>query len=251
MARGHTLLAFDFDGTLAPIVSDPEAAAMRPRTATLLRDVAQAYPVAIVSGRAVADVRARLNGIVVQAILGNHGIEPSPQMESSAALVRQWMPAITAAADRFPGVIVENKRHSVSLHYRQAREPFVARDGLIMDLARLGPEAEAADGKYVINVVPHDAPDKGDALVRLCHEHIAEYAVFVGDDVTDEDAFAQTGNCRVLGIRVGRSANSRANYYLRTQEEMDELLHLLKSLRAAGGQSEARAAHGAGTNGER
>ena len=233
VARGHSLLAFDFDGTLAPIVSEPRDAFMRPATATLLRALAQVYPVAIVTGRAVADVGPRLAGIPVQTILGNHGIEPSPQMETSAALVNSWMPAIDAAASRFPGVIVENKRHSVSLHYREATEPFAVRDELLRDLAQLGPEAEAADGKYVINVVPHDAPDKGDALVRLCQENIAEYAVFVGDDVTDEDAFARTGQCRVLGIRVGRSSNSHAQYYLRTQLEMDELLAMLVSLRTA------------------
>jgi trehalose 6-phosphate phosphatase len=235
VARGHSLLAFDFDGTLAPIVSDPANAMMRPRTAELLRGVAQAYPVAVVTGRAVADVRPRLDGIPVQAILGNHGIEPSPHMESSAALVRQWMPVISAAAGRFPGVVVENKRHSVSVHYRQATEPFVARDELLRDLEQLGPDAETADGKYVINIVPQDAPDKGDALISLCRQHHAEYAVFVGDDVTDEDAFARTGHCSVLGIRVGRSSSSRAQYYLRTQEEMDKMLELLMSLRAESG----------------
>jgi len=235
LARAHTLLVFDFDGTLAPIVSDPQDAAMRPGTAALLREVAEVYPVAIVSGRALAAVTPRLADIPVQVILGNHGIEPSPQMESAAALVRQWMPVINAAAAGIQGVVVENKRHSVTIHYRQAREPLVARDTLLQGLARLGPEAEAADGKYVINVVPHDAPDKGDALVRLCHEHIAEYAVFVGDDVTDEDAFARTGHCRVVGIRVGRSSDSHAQYYLRTQQEMDDLLALLASLRSRGG----------------
>jgi trehalose 6-phosphate phosphatase len=234
LARAHTLLVFDFDGTLAPIVSDPQDAAIRPHTASLLRKVAEIYPVAILSGRALADVTPRLMDIPIQVVVGNHGIEPSPQMESAAALVRQWMPVITAAAAGFPGVVVEDKRHSVSLHYRQAQEPYVARDALLHDLAQLGPEAEAADGKYVINVVPHDAPDKGDALVRLCHEQIAEYTVFVGDDVTDEDAFARTGHCHVIGIRVGRSTSSRARYYVRTQEEMDVLLELLASLRMDG-----------------
>lgn len=235
LARAHTLLVFDFDGTLAPIVSDPQEAAIRPRTATLLRQVAEVYPVAILSGRALADVTPRLMDIPVQVIVGNHGIEPSPQMESAAALVRQWMPVITAAAAGLPGVIVEDKRHSVSIHYRQAPDPHAAREALLEALTQLGPEAEAADGKYVINVVPHDAPDKGDALVRLCHEQIAEYAVFVGDDVTDEDAFARTGHCRVVGIRVGRAATSRAQYYVRSQDEMDLLLELLASLRRDGG----------------
>lgn len=232
VARGHSLLAFDYDGTLAPIVSDPSIAEMRASTVKSLRRVARLYPVAIVSGRAVADVVPRLQGISVQAVLGNHGIEPSPQMESSAQLVRSWMPAIAESAAKFPGVVVEDKRHSVSIHYRKAVDPAVARDSMMRDLARLGPEADAADGKYVINVVPHDAPDKGDALVRLCNEHAAEYAVFAGDDVTDEDAFARTGNCRLLGVRIGRSARSRAEYFLQDQNEMDEFLEILANLRS-------------------
>ena len=114
--------------------------------------------------------------------------------------------------------------------------PIVALTALILVLNVVAPStADVRVLKYVINVVPHDAPDKGDALVRLCQENIAEYAVFVGDDVTDEDAFARTGQCRVLGIRVGRSSTSRAQYYLRTQLEMDELLALLVSLRTAEG----------------
>jgi trehalose 6-phosphate phosphatase len=234
VARGHSLLAFDFDGTLAPIVSDPRGAEMRPRTAELLRNVARAYPVAIVSGRAVADIRPRLDDAPVQAILGNHGIEPSPHMESSARLVNEWIPVIQAVAARHPGVVVENKRHSVTLHYRQAPDPLAARDTMLRELAQLGPDAESTDGKFVINVVPHDAPDKGDALVRLCVEHATEYAVFVGDDVTDEDAFALTGRCQVIGIRVGRSASSRAAYYLRSQDEMDDLLALLSAFRPEG-----------------
>ena len=59
--------------------------------------------------------------------------------------------------------------------------------------------------------------------------------MFVGDDVTDEDAFARTGHCRVVGIRVGRAATSRAQYYVRSQDEMDLLLELLASLRRDGG----------------
>lgn len=232
VARGHSLLAFDYDGTLAPIVTDPTKAQMRASTEKSLRRVARLYPVAIVSGRAVADVVPRLNGINVQTVLGNHGIEPSPHMESSARLVRSWMPAIAESAARFPGVVVEDKRHSVSIHYRKASDPVAARDSLMHDLALLGPEADAADGKYVINVVPHDAPDKGDALVRLCNEHVAEYAIFVGDDVTDEDAFARTGHCRVLGVRIGKSARSSAEYYLQDQSEMDEFLDVLATLRS-------------------
>ena len=60
LARAHTLLVFDFDGTLAPIVPDPKGAAIRPHTAALLRQVAEVYPVAILSGRALADVTPRL-----------------------------------------------------------------------------------------------------------------------------------------------------------------------------------------------
>jgi trehalose 6-phosphate phosphatase len=73
-ARQRVLLAFDFDGTLAPIVRNPEAATMRRRTSKLLAEVARRYPCAVISGRSRADVMEKVAEIPLRALFGNHGM---------------------------------------------------------------------------------------------------------------------------------------------------------------------------------
>jgi len=84
-------------------------------------------------------------------------------------------------------------------------------------------------GKCVLNLVPAQAPHKGEALIDACRRLRCASAIFVGDDVTDEDVFQMKvpRGLRVLGVRVGKSASSRAKFYVRGQAEMDELLKVL------------------------
>ncbi|MFN2377480.1 MAG: trehalose-phosphatase, partial [Candidatus Binatia bacterium] len=81
LARSKVLLAFDFDGTLAPIVADRDAAFLRPTTRELLARVCTLYPCAVITGRGREDVSARLLGMGMKHLVGNHGLEPSPGME--------------------------------------------------------------------------------------------------------------------------------------------------------------------------
>src|SRR5262245_43366069 len=90
-AWARALVAFDYDGTLAPIVEERERAFMRARTRQLLERVANLYPCAIVSGRSRDDVMGRLEGIAVTHVIGNHGLEPMQSMsvfESEVAAIR-------------------------------------------------------------------------------------------------------------------------------------------------------------------
>jgi trehalose 6-phosphate phosphatase len=117
----QTLLAFDFDGTLAPIVKDPRAAQLRKRTLRLLTKLAERYPTAVISGRPRADVLARLNGARVQEVIGNHGLEPSPDAPSYHAIVKRWLPNLRESLQDMQGVEIENKLYSLSIHYRLRR----------------------------------------------------------------------------------------------------------------------------------
>jgi trehalose-6-phosphatase len=76
LARSRVLLAFDFDGTLAPIVSTRQSASMRAKTQTLFEQVCEQYPCAVISGRSRKDVRERLFNARVKYVVGNHGLEP-------------------------------------------------------------------------------------------------------------------------------------------------------------------------------
>ena len=228
-AGSPMLLALDFDGTLAPIVADPEEAAMRPSTRRLLREVAAAYPCIIISGRARADVLPRVRGLGVLEVIGNHGAEPG---EAAPAVpdVRRWIARLHGDLSDLPGVRIEDKRLSLAVHYRRSRRKGVARARILAAAARLH-DARRLRGKHVVNLLPLGAPHKGQALERVMARLGLERAVYVGDDETDEDVFTLGRRGRLLGIRVRRRAGSAAEYYIRTQAEIDVLLRRLLELR--------------------
>ena len=86
-------------------------------------------------------------------------------------------------------------------------------------------------GKMVINLVPAGLPHKGDALRRLMRLSHRRIALYVGDDHTDEDVFRLAADAGVVGVRVGRTRHSAASWFLRDQQEVDELLsRLLRDL---------------------
>jgi trehalose 6-phosphate phosphatase len=114
--RSNVLLAFDYDGTLAPIVSDPDRAAMRPKTRELLGLLSGSFPIAIISGRARADLRPRLQGIDVRGVVGNHGAEPSGATARFRDRVRGWESVLERELGAWDGVRIENKSFSLAVH---------------------------------------------------------------------------------------------------------------------------------------
>ncbi len=230
LASATSLLVFDFDGTLAPIVADRDSAQLRPDTAALLDDVARRYPCAILSGRAHVDVAARIGGAKVAHVIGNHGIEPSPDMNAYAAMVDAVRSAVEERTRAMSGIDVEDKRYSLAIHFRAAADRAEAAEAIREVIRGLSVPFRIVDGDCVVNAVPAGAPNKGDAMKRLVDETRAELALFVGDDVTDEDVFI-LDDPRLVSVRVGPSATSRARWYLRDQGEIDALLSLLAASR--------------------
>jgi trehalose 6-phosphate phosphatase len=228
--RGRSLLAFDFDGTLAPIVSQPGKAAMRHRTRGLLKALAAQCDCMVVSGRSRDDVKGRLRGVGLKEVIGNHGIEPWESSKQLARTVRAWIPRLEEALQEFPGVLVEGKQFSASVHYRHARHKSAAIRAIHEAAATLR-GVRVVGGKQVVNFVPWGAPDKGHAVEAARRKGRYDRVVFVGDDETDENAFAVLRNRQSLGIRVGRKDTSLARYYVRSQGEMDRLLALLIAAR--------------------
>jgi trehalose 6-phosphate phosphatase len=232
--RQRPLLAFDFDGTLAPIVARAEDARLSTAVSARLRALATQLPLAIVTGRTVDDVRGRL-GFEPQFLLGNHGAEDPCNPEASAAFVErlnglrrrlQARHAELAAA----GIVVEDKGASVALHYRLSRQRIEAQ-ALIENVLQ---PADAAwhvfGGKMVVNVVARDAPDKAAAVFDLVARCGARCAVFAGDDVNDEPVFAAAPP-HWLTIRIGRGdGRSRARYLLDSPNEMAMLLERMLML---------------------
>lgn len=224
----ETLVAFDFDGTLAPLARDPRAAQLRKSTARLLGRIAERYPTAVISGRPRADVLARLSGAKVRAVVGNHGIEPSPDAPRYHALVKEWMPVLRDALKDLQGIELENKLYSLTIHYRRSRTKTRARSIIDEALTKLN-EARVIEGRLLVNVLPANAPNKSSALTHLQEVLNAEHAVFVGDDLSAEEVFAKKQE-QVLGIRVGRATGSNASHYLAKQADIDSLLKRLLEL---------------------
>jgi trehalose 6-phosphate phosphatase len=235
LAWSRVLLAFDFDGTLAPIVTDHKAASMRSRTAKLLARACKLYPCAVISGRSKADVTARLSGAAVKYVVGNHGLEPGTELAAFARETARAAPLLCRALGAFPGIDVEDKRYSLAIHYRRSRHKSDARVAIQQAVARLPRRMRMIPGKQVVNVVPEGAPNKGDALMQLRTKAGADTALYVGDDITDEDIFVLDQPGRLMTVRIGVSRSSRATYFLRQQREIDTLLAKLAAVRQKGG----------------
>ena len=212
LVRGRVLLAFDFDGTLAPIVADPPAARLRPRTRRLLAEVARKYPCVVISGRSRADVARRLTGIPLRQVFGNHGIEPSPILPAARRAVRGWLARVKPRLEGVAGIVFENKGASLAIHYRKSRNRPVALRAILAATADLT-EARAIEGILVVDLLPVGAPNKATALQAELRRLGCEAALYLGDDQTDEDVFALTRRLPLLAVRVGRRARSLAPYY--------------------------------------
>jgi trehalose 6-phosphate phosphatase len=230
LAASRALLAFDFDGTLAPIVNDPGRAAMRASTRRLLRKAARAYPCVVISGRSRADVLRRLRGVGLAEVIGNHGLEPSGASLRARRKVRTWRPVLEEGVEGLRGVVIEDKGLSIAVHYRRSRQKNMARARVLAAASRLG-EARLVGGKQVLNILPSGAPHKGLALEQARARLGCDTALYIGDDETDEDVFTLDQPGQLLAIRVGRRSRSAAGYYVRSQAEVDRLLRRLIRLR--------------------
>jgi trehalose 6-phosphate phosphatase len=229
-AWSKVLLAFDYDGTLAPIVSKPERAAMRQTTRWLLEELARVYPCIVISGRAHRDALRRLHGVGMLEIVGNHGTEPRHATKKFADVVARWRPVLDERLSGLRGVKIEDKVYSVAIHYRQSRQKKLARNAILEAASMLG-DVRLIGGTQVVNILPSGAPHKGIAIGRVRSRLRCDTAIYVGDDETDEDVFALDQPGQLLGIRVGRSRSSAAAYFIENQREIDELLRVLLRFR--------------------
>lgn len=233
LGAGHSLLAFDLDGTLAPLVPCRAEAAIPPDIAAHMQALAQVWPVAVITGRRIDDARARL-GFRPRYLLGNHGAE-RPGCPLPAALSRQLDPCRAllrqqAAGLREHGVELEDKGLSLALHYVCAEEPGRARAWLDLQSACWGTGVSCMHGHCVLNVTPAGAPDKGHALLSVMRHCGAEQALVVGDDSNDEVAFACAPRGSV-SIRIGpRTTPTQARFRLESQQQMEPLLARLLQL---------------------
>jgi trehalose 6-phosphate phosphatase len=225
------LVTLDIDGTLAPIVARPEDARIPDALQASLRRLAACTEVALLTGRGRNDA-LRMADFPCAYVLGNHGIEGLPGGEARtralAAACAEWRASLDLRALDDAHIALEDKRYSLSLHYRHAPDHAAARRLIAAEVARLAPPPTIIDGKCVVNLLPPGAPNKGSALRELLASRSDGCAIYAGDDDTDEHVFDLPRDL-VLGVRVGRSAATQAALYL---DGPDEMLPLTEFLRA-------------------
>ena len=235
----HLLVALDFDGTMAPIVSRAEDARPLPRSAAAFAALAalERTTTALVSGRALESLRAVAAPPAPTLLVGSHGAETywgpdSPVLELTAeqqSALAHARDCVAQAINQFPGTVAEQKPAGVVLHYRLASDAdgSAAVDHVNKALAN-NPAFQISTGKKVLEISVLKA-DKGQSLVALREFSGATATFFAGDDVTDEHAFSALLTVD-LGIKVG-SGNSAAQYRIQHENELPQILELLVEAR--------------------
>jgi trehalose 6-phosphate phosphatase len=220
------LVGFDFDGTLVALSEHPSEVGLTADTRTLLIRLAERVPVVVITGRSRADVSARLEGVPLFGIAGNHGVEPFGETPDVVELVAEWHAALLRDFAKLPGIAIEDKRFSLTVDYRHAPDMEATRDAIHAAAKRL-PRARLLGGRHAdFNIAPDGAPNKGTALTAFMQMAQRTAAIYVGDDRTDEDAF-RLELPSFAAIRVGRREHSAAPFFLEAQTDMDRLIETL------------------------
>ena len=255
LSASPLLVALDIDGTLAPIAPTPQDAAVPAATRETLQQLATTPNVhlALVTGRAARDGRQLVN-VLNSWTIGNHGAELIDPLGATRvnASAEAFAPAVAQAYDSlrtplkgFPGVFVENKTWTLSVHFRLANEadvPEVRR--IVSDVAeRLG--LRTFEGKKIVELRPPVDITKGTALLELAatlgvlgHGEMHGSVLYAGDDRTDEDAIESLRALRstAVTIHVGTAilpdgAPTSAEFVAREPAELREFLDWLAASR--------------------
>jgi trehalose 6-phosphate phosphatase len=241
---GHMLIALDFDGTLAPIVPHPDEAELLPAARSVLNALAEREDteIAVISGRSLEDLVERI-GIDDVYYAGNHGLElHGPDLDDTIPTALELQPrvqeiwqALQRAVGDVEGIYLENKQLSLSVHYRRVDDPHT-QQRIVSDVQRVF-EAHRdglrlTTGKRVIEVRPDIDWHKGKALLFILEDiekarGARMLPMFIGDDKTDEDAFAALPTDGAAVLVGSPDAKTAANCYVRSPDEVVQLLEQL------------------------
>ena len=237
----------DYDGTLTPIVRDPKEATLPAKTKKTIKRLTAHYSVAIISGRDLDDVK-HMVGIGDLAYAGSHGFDivgPGGKYRSQD-MGKNFLPALERAerelgqvVRNIPGAKLEHKRFAITVHFRQVESSKITiLEQQFDDLLSRYPELRKSTGKKVFELRPNIDWDKGKALLYLLEALYTDSSrilpLYIGDDITDEDAFRALRD-RGITIAVGdEKRRTAAHYTLRDPEEVAKFLQVL----AASAESE-------------
>jgi trehalose-phosphatase len=234
----------DYDGTLTPIVEDPEKARLSDSMRDTIVELAARTPVAVISGRDRPDVQ-RLVGIPSLFYAGSHGFDMAgPEGKTTGPEKgERFLPVLDQAEkelderlDPDSGAWVERKKFSIAVHYRKVEDAGIEKvDQTVRDVAGLHPELRQSGGKKIFELQPKVDWHKGKALMWLLQELDLDkpdvVPFYIGDDVTDEDAFTTLGKGGIGVVVMDPPRETEAQYRLKDPKEVETLLKKLVELR--------------------
>ena len=225
------LVACDYDGTLAPIVADPDHAFPDDRAVQALASLAQlpGTHAAILSGRQVSVLEELSGAPVGVELIGSHGAERSDRLPEIDGRAREELAGVgkrlASLCQEFPGARLEAKPAGIAFHYRNVEpEQRSAAQIAARQVGHAHPELALLEGKMVVEFAG-SATNKGDALLAVMDRVQADMVIFVGDDVTDENAFSVLRPVDV-GVKVG-PGETRARYRVEDQTQVAAILESL------------------------
>lgn len=231
-------LFLDFDGTLVPIQEDPKQCFLsnKMKNQLLLLAGSQGCYLIVLSGRALSDIKKRI-GIRKIYYGGNHGLDISgpnlrythPKALTSKLAIEHVTRRLKKAITNIEGAWLENKKFSVSLHFRSVKKeniPLIKKVfHAVANESIEGKRLNVIKGKKVIELVPNVSWNKGSAALWILRQLKDNcLPIYIGDDQTDETAFRALNKKRIT-IRVGRSKKTVAEYYLKGHWEVPRLLN--------------------------
>lgn len=242
--QGKTLAVFlDYDGCLSPIVPDPTQAILSDQMREALQRLAGTCKVAVVSGRDRQDVE-RLVQMDSLYFAGSHGFditgpggmraEPGGATEALAAL-DQAERELQERLQAVPGALVERKRYAIAVHYRNVTQERVAEvKQAVTEVLALHSELKEGRGKKIRELRPNIDWHKGHAVRWLLTELGLDtpdvVPLYIGDDITDEDAFAALQGHGITVMVGEHTDQTAAEYRLENVEEVQAFLQQLRRL---------------------
>lgn len=245
-------LITDVDGTISPIVDSPDDARVTPRSRQLLTQLqTQLAVVGVVSGRAVADVARRV-GIPDLVYMGNHGMEHWQDGQAVVAPeIAEFRPNIQSAIDSLTprlmeGMFIEDKQTTISIHFRKAPFPDTIEKEFFSVIQRIAEDndLDAFAGRMIFEIRPRVNVNKGVAFQHIVETYDLDAAMFIGDDITDVDAFRMakrlhdSDDCYSLAVGVESSATpplvvETADMMVSGVSDVESLLEWLSNARIA------------------
>lgn len=212
-AADGLVLCLDFDGTLAPIVADPEDASITSGNRDLIRRLATTgnIRVGIVSGRSLDDLRERV-GVDDIFYAGNHGMEwddgtgrtVAPAARDARSSLSDVLDELQPRLASVPGCTVEDKDLTATVHCRRVADtqvPEVVR--AVEESLQSRSDLSCHTGKEILEIRPDVSMGKDRPVEYLCENHPNRVGIFIGDDVTDEDGFEAVEDDGGYGVLVG------------------------------------------------